>query len=450
MNGNATPASVSATVTSVSPTSISYTVGSMAAPRSRWNADRWRVGGSCSGELDTEGVTTTAGPYRLFIGDEIATRHNDRRLLTDRGVTVKNRAVWTIDTISADGAVTVTGKAGTVTLPGEYVTEHVDLAYARTGMGGQGRTVTGGLFYSDGATDLRNLYVPLTRGTETNEAFFATTGEETALDVFIRSMSTDWIDQPAHTRRDELNNTTPHRSGLLDTSHLRQLVERHFEIANTLEHAATDLRRAGLDRATAHTGLAAAEQRIIRQTATLEHAIDVIARYDRPLHRRNHAHDIATAQHSARALPYNIADASVEVTTLKRKIANTLDVERDATAVLAQRPQLESEVRTIDDQLTNDLRARTRIASLEQPDTITDTLGSRPYPGEAARTWDRTAGLLAQHQTAFGIARGAGPQPRWDLDNAYSHSHRQLTDAIAIVRRTPTRGIEIELPGIEL
>ena len=248
-----------------------------------------------NGELDTDGVTTTAGAYRLFVGDEIATRHNDRHLLTDRGVTVKNRAVWTIDTISVDGAVTATGKAGTVTLPGEYVTAHVDLAYARTGMGGQGRTVKGGLLYSDGAADLRNLYVPLTRGTETNEAFFATTGEKTALDVFIRSMSTDWIDQPAHTRRDELNNTTPHRPGLLDTSHLRQLVERRFEIAHTLEHAATNLRRAGLDRATAHTVLAAAEQRIIRQTATLDHANDVIARHDRPLHRRNHARDIATA-----------------------------------------------------------------------------------------------------------------------------------------------------------
>jgi len=401
-------------------------------------------------ELDTDGTTTTAGPYRLFIGDEIATRHNDRRLLTDRGVTVKNRAVWTIDTISVDGAVTATGKAGTVTLPGEYVAAHVDLAYARTGMGGQGRTVKGGLLYSDGATDLRNLYVPLTRGTETNEAFFATTGEETALDVFIRSMTTDWIDQPAHARRDELNNTTPHRPGLLDTSHLRQLVERRFEIGNTLQHAATNLRRAGLDRQTAHAGLEAAEQRITRQTAALEHANDVLARYDRPLHRRNHEHDIAKAQHSVRALPYDIAAASLEVTALKRKIANTYVAERDATAVLAQRPQLESEVRTIDDQLTNDLHARTRIASLEQPDSITEMLGRRPTPGEAARTWDRAAGLLAQHQTAFGIARGAGPQPRWDLENAYSHSHHQLTEAIAIVRPAPTRRIEIEPPSIEL
>lgn len=147
-------------------------------------------------------------------------------------------------------------------------------------------------------------------------------------------------------------------------------------------------------------------------------------------------------------MPYDIADANV--TALNRKIANTYVVERDAIAVIAQRPQLENEVRTIDDQLTNDLRARTRIASLEQPDTINEMLGRGPASGEAARGWDRTAGLLAQHQAAFGIARGAGPQPRWDLDNAYSHSHHRLTEAIAIVRPTPTRRIEIEQPGIEL
>ena len=402
------------------------------------------------GELDPNGPTTTAGPYRLFIGDEIATRHNDRRLLTNRGVTVKNRAVWTINNIAADGSVTATGKSGSVTLPGEYVAEHVDLAYARTGMGGQGRNVKGGLLFADGATDLRNLYVPLTRGTETNEAFFATTGEDTALDVFVRSMSTDWIDQPAHTRRDELNNTTPHRPGLLDSGDLRQLVERRFEIANTLEVAATAMRRAGVERNSAMAGLAAAEQMLTQHAAALQRARDVLSRYDRPMHRRKHENEIGKARRSVVALPNDIAEASAEATALNRKIANTHNVERDAAAVLAQRPQLERELRTIDDHLTTDLHARTRIASLEQPGTITEVLGRRPTPGESARTWDRSAGLLAQHQAAFDINRGTGPQPRWDLNNAYSHSHHRLTETIAIVRPAPTRRIEIEPPGIEL
>ena len=105
------------------------------------------------GELDTSGPSTMAGAHRIFVGDEIATRHNDRSLVTDRGVTVKNRAVWTVDQIHPDGSLVATGKSGTVILPREYVAEYVDLAYARTGMGGQGRTVKGGLLFAERATN---------------------------------------------------------------------------------------------------------------------------------------------------------------------------------------------------------------------------------------------------------------------------------------------------------
>lgn len=79
--------------------------------------------------------------------------------------------------------------------------DHIDLPYASTGVGAQGRTADAGLLYLDGTTDVRNLYVPMTRGTETNEAFIVITGQEQAVDVFARSIATDWIDFPAHTRR---------------------------------------------------------------------------------------------------------------------------------------------------------------------------------------------------------------------------------------------------------
>ena len=83
-----------------------------------------------------------------------------------------------------DGSLTATGRNGTVHLPPRYVAEHVDLAYARTAVAAQGRTVSRGLLFLDGPTDVRNLYVAMTRGSTTNEAFIATTGEQTAVDVF--------------------------------------------------------------------------------------------------------------------------------------------------------------------------------------------------------------------------------------------------------------------------
>jgi len=168
------------------------------------------------------------------------------------------------------------------------------------------------------------------------------------------------------------------------------------------------------------------------------------------LHRRKHQSDIGNARHSVRILRGNIAHAAGEVDTHHRRITNTHQAEADATAILAQRPQFERELGTIDDQLANDLRARTRIASLDQPNNITALLGHRPAPGPSARTWDHTAGRLAQHQAAFDLASGLGPHPRWDRNNAYTRSRKALTEAIAVVRPAPTHRIEIELPGIEL
>jgi len=157
-----------------------------------------------AGDLDPDGPAALAGRYVLFVGEEIATRKNDRQLLTDREQMVRNRAEWTVRAIHRDQSVTAEGPSGTVRLPKEYVAEHVDLAYARTGAGAQGRTVDVGILFLDRATDVRNLYVPMTRGRSTNEVFVATTGEQTALDVVAQSIGTDWIDRPALARQAEL------------------------------------------------------------------------------------------------------------------------------------------------------------------------------------------------------------------------------------------------------
>jgi len=58
----------------------------------------------------------------------------------------------------------------------------------------------------DRPTDVRGLYVGMSRGTTTNEAYIAVDGEDTAVDVFERCLASDWIDHPAITRRAELSN----------------------------------------------------------------------------------------------------------------------------------------------------------------------------------------------------------------------------------------------------
>lgn len=115
------------------------------------------------GELDDNAGLAT-GPYTLHVGDKIATRQNARRLVTDRGEIVRNRSTWTIDEILPDGSIGVSGRSGCVDLPAAYVAEHVELAYARTSMGAQGSTVDVGIVLIDKPTDVRNLYVAMTRG----------------------------------------------------------------------------------------------------------------------------------------------------------------------------------------------------------------------------------------------------------------------------------------------
>lgn len=54
---------------------------------------------------------------------------------------VKNRDQWEVEAVHPGGALTVSGKTGTVRLPADYVAEHVELAYAQTSHANQGRTV---------------------------------------------------------------------------------------------------------------------------------------------------------------------------------------------------------------------------------------------------------------------------------------------------------------------
>ena len=74
----------------------------------------------------------------------ITTRRNQRLLRTSTGDSVRNRDYWTINAITTDGDLTVTriDGHGTITLPADYVTEHVQLGYAATEPGNQSDTAT--------------------------------------------------------------------------------------------------------------------------------------------------------------------------------------------------------------------------------------------------------------------------------------------------------------------
>ena len=73
-----------------------------------------------AGHLDRDRSVVIAGGERAHPGDVIATRRNDRRLITTTGEPVRNRETWTVTAIHADGAFTATQEPGhgTVSLAG--------------------------------------------------------------------------------------------------------------------------------------------------------------------------------------------------------------------------------------------------------------------------------------------------------------------------------------------
>lgn len=403
------------------------------------------------GEIDPNDRRVTAGSYRIFVGDEIATRQNDRHLVTDRGVTVKNRAVWIVDDVHADGSLTASGSQGTVRLPPSYVADHVDLAYATTGMGGQGRTVCGGILFIDKPTDVRHLYVPMTRGTAINEAFIATQGEQTALDVFTQCLTADWIDEPATSRQAELNAEKPHRPGAVDDDELVDLFQRRHLITLSIDDAKyclkmlpsrlreADQRRRDVERATAD------------QLALLREAREILERYDRPLNRRRRSAELALARRHVEVLP----DAIRESRRCAIAATEAADVVRQSAAsaqdLLQRRSELDDEVRAIEERLARDLSVRSRIARLERPASAIAVFGDRPAPGRTAHQWDRAAARLAQHQAAFGISHGLGRRPVPMEQSAYADSYRELSQLVADVARRdlapepPSRGLGLSL-----
>ena len=144
----------------------------------------------------------------VYVGDHITTRRNDRTLHTTAGDTVRNRDRWTVTHVGADGSIVAhgDGRDAVVTLPADYVRQHVQLGYATTEPGNQGDTQTASITLATAATTARGLYVGMTRGRESNHVLVVTDGDDIgeARDTLQRILTTDRADIPAVAQRRQL------------------------------------------------------------------------------------------------------------------------------------------------------------------------------------------------------------------------------------------------------
>ena len=163
------------------------------------------------GRVDDRHVVVTAAGERIGVGDRIATRRNDHDLA------VANRDVWTVTAVGLNGELVVTpdgASSGAVTpavtpagtgarvLPADYVTAHVELAYATTAHGAQGDTVTAAHLVVGEDTGAAAAYVGMTRGREANTAHLVAADPAQARQQWLAVFARDRADLgPAHAAR---------------------------------------------------------------------------------------------------------------------------------------------------------------------------------------------------------------------------------------------------------
>jgi hypothetical protein len=377
-----------------------------------------------SGELDVDTGRLCGGRW-LCVGDEIVTRVNDRDLRTDREVMVKNRDRFTITSFDSHGftggGVTASGRSGTVTLPRDYVDGFVELGYAQTGHGSQGRTVDTALLLIDGPVDVRGVYVPMTRGRDANIAFVACADDRDPVDVFAEAITRDWIDQPAHVRHQELNPTTDPR--LLSPSSLVELLGREDQLASQI----WKLDRT-LDEVPRRLDIA-----VIKRDETLQSRDQVanrverweteLAGLDRFGHRHHNRHEISELRRDISQAGRHVDRYDTQIGELDATIMQCRAEVEALTEPRTARDACRVELDGVSRKLERDIERRA-IQHRESP-TVTAEIGPRPRDEIGAGRWDRAAGLTAQHDAAFGRTPSGGY-----LEGEHQ---RQVTDAVRSV-----------------
>jgi hypothetical protein len=147
------------------------------------------------GKIDDARTVFGSDGLPIGAGDVIQTRRNESTL------GVANRQTWTVQHVGDDGALSVveTGngrkRQRTLTLPAEYVTEDVHLAYAVTAYGVQGATVNTAHTLLSDALDATGVYVGMTRGRETNKLHIVASDLADAKQQFVDALARDRADR---------------------------------------------------------------------------------------------------------------------------------------------------------------------------------------------------------------------------------------------------------------
>lgn len=421
-----------------------------------------------AGEIDLRSRSVKVGTSRAFAGDRVATRRNGRTLLTDQARMVKNRDHWIVAAVHDDGGITVAGRTGRVALPADYVAAHVELPYAETSHATQGQTVDRSFLFLDGPTGTSGIYVPLTRGRTSNEAFVVLNDERTAAEVVAEAVARTWIDQPATALRlDRPKSPASSGDGRRTTAirprhaipsepppeqELRALVSRAAAHSASAERIRWRLR----DHDQALADLVGREEELRHQIrhaqSRLADATRTLGEHDRPLHRRHHRTEIENAKREARRLPEHIDDLETELSELPKEV-EAARLAREQTVRLDEAVR-RGEPERVGQAIEADARARGLEAADRPTALFVAHLGPVPDDPANRERWVRAAGRISQHRTLWPVADDVlvGPSPM-DCPPERSVTYYAATKAVADLDRTmgvDRRSIDRPGPGLSL
>jgi DNA primase catalytic core len=212
---------------------------------------------------------TLADQSQASAGDAIITRQNNRKIPIGAHDWVKNGDRWLIERVRESGALDVihhdTGRH--ITLPADYVAEHVSLGYASTVHGAQGITADTCYTVATGEESRQLLYVAMTRGRHANHVHLTTAGDgdehavitrdallpPTAVDILTRVLARDGAPVSAASQARALADPA---------TRLAAGADRYYDALNTAavdylkrEHGADAMSRIDTDAETALPGL---------------------------------------------------------------------------------------------------------------------------------------------------------------------------------------------------
>jgi conjugative relaxase-like TrwC/TraI family protein len=362
------------------------------------------------------------GDARAGVGDTIITRKNDRRLHTPRGW-VRNGDRWTVTDVRDDGSLTArrANSRGTVILPAEYVSDHVDLGYAVTAHRAQGITTDTSHVLADPSTTRENLYVAMTRGRHANFVYVATDRPDD------NHTTPHPADDPDATARSVLYGVLQHVGAELSAREtitteqeawgsVGQLAAEYETIAQAAQHDrfATLIRESGLspDEAedTIRSDAFGALTAELRRAEANHHNIDTLMPRLVAARGFGDADDIASVLHHRLARATERSAGSGRTRKAPRLIAGLIP---EATGAMS------SEMRRA---LTErrELIGQRAEAVLDQAIAERQewalSLGDTPAETRAAAAWKRQARTVAAYRDRYGITTRTplGPAPDSD------------------------------------